>query len=108
MLGVKVILSSPGLRSRTRGTFTGNRADPGHHFTLWQVAMTHKSRATVLELLIGEKRRHQRGQFRLDRLFDQFARAVANDLGERIRRNPGWIGQLGDGIVRHVAYPFLS
>jgi hypothetical protein len=69
--------------------------------------MTHQPRAAVFELVPG-KRGHQRGQFRVDRLFDQLARAVAKDGRERVGAKSRWIGQLGDGIVRHVAYPFLS
>ena len=45
--------------------------------------MTHQPRAAIFELLRG-KRRHQRGQFRVNRLFDQLARAVTKDGRKRV------------------------
>ena len=69
--------------------------------------MTHQPRAAVVKLLPG-KRRHQRGQFRVDRLFDQLTGAAPKDGRERVRAKSRWIRQLGDGILRHVAYPFLG
>jgi hypothetical protein len=38
--------------------------------------MAHQARAAVLEPLPG-KSGHERGQFRVDRLFDQLARTIA-------------------------------
>ena len=85
----------------------GNRADTGQDFALWKVAMTDQPRPSVLELMVCE-RGQQRDQLRLDRLLDQLACPASDDVGQRVRQNPGWIRQLGDGIVRHVAYPFLG
>jgi hypothetical protein len=45
--------------------------------------MTLQPRAAVVKRL-SSKRSHQRGQLRVDRLFDQFARAVAKDGSERV------------------------
>ena len=85
----------------------GHRADPGQDLALRKMTMAHQPGPSVLELMVGEGRQ-QRGQFRLDCLLDQLARAVPDDLGQRVRRKSQWIGQMGDGIVRHVAYPVLG
>src|SRR6056297_1575942 len=50
---------------------------------------------------------HQRGQFHLDRRFNQLAGSIPDDTGQRVRGKSGWIRQRGDGIDRHVTYPFL-
>ena len=54
--------------------FHGDRPHAGQYFPLWQVAMAHQPCAAIFELVLGECGK-QRGQFRVDRLFDQFARA---------------------------------
>lgn len=54
---------------------------------------------------MGDKKSRQ---FRFDRLLDQPSRTRAEDLGKRIRNTSRWIGQRGDGSLRHVAYPFLD
>ncbi|SUZ32956.1 hypothetical protein ROE7235_02722 [Roseibaca ekhonensis] len=46
--------------------------------------MPHQACPTVLELVPG-KGVHKRGQLGVDRLFDQLARSIAQDVGE-------WIG----------------
>ena len=70
------------------------------------MTMTHKPRPPVFELCLRE-RGHERRQFRVNRLFDQLARAIPDDIDQRIRSESGWIRQMGNGILRHVAYPFL-
>jgi hypothetical protein len=65
-----------------------------------------KPRPAVLGLLAGMGGK-QSGQFRLHSLLDQPPRAGSQDLGQRVRRKSRWIGQLRDGSLRHVAYPFL-
>ena len=35
-------------------------------------------------------------------------RAIAENVGECIGAKSRWIGELGDGILWHVAYPFLG
>ncbi len=84
-----------------------NRSDPGQHLTLRQGSVAHQPRPAIGDPLVGkggQKHRH----FRLDRLLDEFARACPDHLGKRIRSTSRWIGQSGDGIVVHVAYPFLG
>jgi len=51
---------------------------------------------------------HQRGQLHVDGLCDQLARASAKDGRERVGPKSRWIGELGDGTVSPVAYPFLG
>lgn len=43
----------------------------------------------------------------LNRLRQQIPRALAQDLRQRIGGNSGWISELQNRIVFHVAYPFL-
>ena len=43
-----------------------------------------------------------------NRLLNQTLCAGSQQVRQRIRRKSLWIGQLGDGICRHVAYPFLK
>jgi hypothetical protein len=62
---------------------------------------------TVLEPFPG-KGGHDRGQLGVDRLFDQLARAIAEEVSERVGCKTRWVGQLGDGSLLHVAYPFLG
>jgi hypothetical protein len=69
--------------------------------------MPHQPRPAIGELLVG-KGGQQHCQLRLDRLFDELARASPDHLGQRIGSETRWIGQSGDGIVVHVAYPFLG
>jgi len=69
--------------------------------------MAHQTCPPVLEPFLG-KDAHQRGQFGMDRLFDQLAGSVAQDVSERVGCKTRWIGQLCDGGLWHVAYPFLS
>lgn len=83
MLGVKLILSSPIPRSRRRGTVTANRADACQHLTLRQGSVAHQPRPAVGELL-SRKGGQQRRQFRLDRQFDELARARSDHFGQRI------------------------
>jgi len=47
------------------------------------VTMTDHARPPVLELGLG-KGGHQGGQFRVDRLFDQLASPIAQDVGEGV------------------------
>ena len=62
--------------------------------------MAHEACPTLLELVPG-KGVHKRGQLGVDRLFDQLARSIAQDVGE-------WIGQFCDGILWHLAYLLLG
>jgi len=58
--------------------------------------MTDKTCPTILKFFVA-KSRHERGKLGVDRLFDQLARAIADDIRERVRAKSAWIGQLGDG-----------
>ena len=71
------------------------------------MAMAHQARTPILKLFLG-KGGHERGQLGVDRLFNQLARAIAENVGECIGAKSRWIGELGDGILWHVAYPFLG
>lgn len=64
-------------------------------------------RQPALEPLRG-KGSDEHGKFRVDRLFDQIARSIAQIVSERVGAKSRWIEQLGDGSTWHVAYPFLS
>jgi len=48
------------------------------------MTMAHQACPPVLEPITG-KGVHQRGQFGMDRLFDQLARSIAQDVGEWVR-----------------------
>jgi hypothetical protein len=52
--------------------------------------MTHQVCSPVIKLFL-RKSRHERGQFGVDRPFDQLARAIAQDVSERIGRKTRWI-----------------
>ena len=142
---MKEILSAPGLRSRTRGTFTAtefyadieghpedanvqlameelryftsqltvlgvypaDRTDPGQDFALRQMSVPHQPGPAVIEPFLSE-RGEERCQLGLNRLFDQLARTLPDEVRQWIRRKPRWIGQRADGSLRHVAYPFLG
>lgn len=84
-----------------------NRPDPGQHLALGQGSMSHQPGSAVSEFF-RRKCRQERRQLRLDRLFDELARASSDHLGQRIGSETRWIGKSSDGIVMHVAYPFLG
>jgi len=48
--------------------------------------MAHQARPPVLKPFLG-KRRHERGQLGVDRLFDQLARSIADDVREWVGAN---------------------
>jgi len=48
------------------------------------MTMAHQACPPVLELFLG-KGRHKRGHLGVDRLFDQLARSIAQDVGEWVR-----------------------
>jgi len=52
-------------------------------------------------------RLRQGRKFSLNRLLDQVTCARSQNISQRGRRKSLWIGQLGNGIFRHMAYPFL-
>ena len=60
--------------------------------------MAHQACSSVLEPFPG-KGVHERCKFRVDRLFDQLARSIAQDVIERVGCKTRWIGQLGDGSL---------
>ena len=55
--------------------------------------MTDQTRPPVLKRFFG-KGRHQRGQFGVNRLFDQLARTIADDIREWVDAKSRWIGEL--------------
>ena len=84
-----------------------HRTNAGHHLALRQVTMAHQACPPLVELLPA-KGVHERGQFRVDRLFDQLARSIAEDVSKWVGGKSRWIGQLSNGILLVVAYPFLG
>ena len=63
--------------------FHRHRTNACHHLALGKMTMTDKACPPVLKLFIA-KGCHERGQFGLNSLFDQLARAITEDVGERI------------------------
>jgi hypothetical protein len=61
-----------------------HRTNADHHLAFRQVTMAHQACPPVLEPFTG-KGVHQRGQFGINRLFDQLARSIAQDVSEWVR-----------------------
>ena len=65
------------------------------NFTLRQVAMTHQPARGHLRASSAANAAISAAQFRVNRLFDQLARAVTKDGRKRVGTKSRWIGQLG-------------
>ncbi|KUP93081.1 hypothetical protein TRIHO_19870 [Tritonibacter horizontis] len=61
----------------------GHRTNAGHHLAFGQMTVSDQACPPVLELVPGEGV-HERGQLGVDRLFDQLARSIAQNVGERV------------------------
>jgi hypothetical protein len=68
--------------------------------------MSHNMRMPSRRRFIG-KLREKRCKFSFKRLFNQLPCPGPDQVRERIGGKSIWIWQGGDGISRHVAYPFL-
>lgn len=82
-----------------------HRADHGDHLAFRQVTVAHQPCATICGLIPG-MRFQQCRWFSFNRLLDQITRTGAQNVAQGITSKSMWIGQRGDGISRHVAYPF--
>jgi hypothetical protein len=77
----------------------GDRTNAGHDLTLGQVAVAHDAPMAVLDLQIGMFGQ-KLGDLGFDRLGQQGARTIAQDLGQLVSEDP-WLNQLKDVIVGH-------
>jgi len=74
----------------------GHRSNTGHDLAFRQEIVPHQACPPIFEPFPG-KGVHEQSQFRLDRLFDQLARSIAEHVREWVGANSRWIGHLGDG-----------
>src|SRR6516164_9126277 len=77
----------------------GDRTDAGHDLALGQMPVAHQPLATVIGQLVGMAG-EQDCDFGLHRLRQQRSRAVAQNLGQRVRKS-SWLAELENVSVGH-------
>src|SRR6516225_3569312 len=77
----------------------GDRTDAGHNLALGQMPVAHQPLATVIGQLVGMAG-EQDCDFGLHRLRQQRSRAVAQNLGQRVRKS-SWLAELENVSVGH-------
>src|SRR6516225_8885501 len=77
----------------------GDRTDAGHDLALGQMPVAHQPLATVIGQLVGMAG-EQDCDFGLHRLPQQRSRAVAQNLGQRVRKS-SWLAELENVSVGH-------
>jgi hypothetical protein len=82
----------------------GDRANAGHDLALGQATVAHDAPMAIPGLEIGMSGQ-KLGDFGFDRLGQQGARPIAQDLGQMVGEDP-WLNQLDDVIVDTAYHSF--